>query len=92
MKTLRKPIVRIITILVASLAVAGLAYEWSAGTALAAAHEAHPHIRSAIHELREARRELKEADHDFGGHRVAALAATDEAIKQLQMALKFDRH
>jgi hypothetical protein len=53
--------------------------------------ERHPHIRVALEELREARRELKEADHDFGGHRKAALVAVDEAIVQLEKALKFDK-
>jgi hypothetical protein len=53
--------------------------------------ERHPHIRTALEELREARKELKEADHDFGGHRKAALVAVDEAIVQLEKALKFDR-
>lgn len=50
----------------------------------------HPHIHHAIEELREARRELKEARHDFGGHRKDALEAVDNAIRQLERALKFD--
>ena len=45
--------------------------------------ERHPHIRKALEELREARTELKEADHDFGGHRKEALEAVDAAIVQL---------
>ena len=53
--------------------------------------ERHPHIHAAIRELREARKELKEADHDFGGHRVEAIEAIDKAIKQLELALKFDK-
>jgi hypothetical protein len=53
--------------------------------------ERHPHIRRALRELREARHELKEADHDFGGHRKDALEAVDRAIRQLQVALKYDR-
>jgi len=53
--------------------------------------ERHPHIRKALRELRAARRELKEADHDFGGHRKEALGAVDNAIRQLQIALKYDR-
>jgi hypothetical protein len=54
-------------------------------------NERHPHIRRAIHELREARKELKTAAHDFGGHRVEALEAVDVAIKQLELALKADK-
>ena len=53
--------------------------------------ERHPHIRKALEELREARRDLKEADHDFGGHREEAVEAIDVAIKQLELALKFDK-
>jgi hypothetical protein len=53
--------------------------------------ERHPHIHRAIGELREARHELKEADHDFGGHRKEALEAVDVAIKQLELALKYDK-
>ena len=53
--------------------------------------EGHPHIRAAIRELREARRELETADHDFGGHRKEAIEAVDNAIKQLQEALEYDK-
>jgi hypothetical protein len=53
--------------------------------------ERHPHIRAAIHELREAKKELEIADHDFGGHRKEAVQAVDVAIRQLEKALKYDR-
>ena len=53
--------------------------------------EQHPHIRAAIRELREARQELETAAHDFGGHRKEALEAVDNAIKQLQEALEYDK-
>jgi len=54
-------------------------------------NERHPHIRTAIHELQEARKELQTAAHDFGGHRVEALRSCDEAIHQLQLALQYDK-
>jgi len=54
-------------------------------------NEHHPHIRGAIHELQEARKELQTAAHDFGGHRVDALRSVDEAIHQLQLALQYDK-
>jgi hypothetical protein len=54
-------------------------------------YEHHPHIHRAIHELKEARVELKEAKHDFGGHREKALKDVDYAIEQLELALKFAR-
>jgi hypothetical protein len=54
-------------------------------------YEHHPHIHRAIHELKEARVELKEARHDFGGHREQALTDVNYAIEQLELALKFAR-
>jgi hypothetical protein len=45
------------------------------------AGEQHPHIRAAIQELREAKRELQTAAHDFGGHRAEAVEAVDNAMK-----------
>lgn len=54
-------------------------------------HEEHPHIRTAIRELQEAKRELQTAAHDFGGHRADALRSCDEAIHQLQLALQYDK-
>ena len=50
--------------------------------------EPHPHIRTAIQELRETRNELEHAAHDFCGHRVDALRDTQAALNQLQEALR----
>jgi hypothetical protein len=55
------------------------------------AQERHPQIRRALRTLRAARAYMQHAAHDFGGHRVEAIAATDNAIKQLQIALKYDK-
>ncbi|HEX4683853.1 MAG TPA: hypothetical protein VH277_14135 [Gemmatimonadaceae bacterium] len=52
--------------------------------------EPHPHIHTAIAELQAARNELRTAAHDFGGHRVDAMKAVDNAIRQLQIAEKYD--
>lgn len=56
----------------------------------------HPRIAKAIADLKDAREYMVAAPHDFGGHRVDALRATDEAIRQLNLALAFraaeDRH
>jgi hypothetical protein len=52
--------------------------------------EPHPHLAAAITELVAARKELQTAAHDFGGHRVEAIAAIDNALKQLRLAQKFD--
>jgi hypothetical protein len=51
----------------------------------------HPEIHDALASLRHAREHLEHAAHDFGGHRVDALRATDEAIHQLEVCLKFER-
>ena len=60
------------------------------GAARASAEE-HPRMHVALFELRQARTELKEAKHDFGGHRVKAVKHIDQAIAELQLALKFDK-
>jgi hypothetical protein len=56
----------------------------------------HPRIAAAIAALKDARSYLQEAPHDFGGHKAAAIRATDDAIKQLNLALAYrakeDRH
>jgi len=41
--------------------------------------------------LWEARQELKSAGHDFGGNRVAAMKAVDQAIAELEKAAHSDR-
>lgn len=50
---------------------------------------AHPRLVKAIHEMREALRELKEAPHDFGGNKAAAVADTEKAIHSLKKALYY---
>jgi hypothetical protein len=53
--------------------------------------EPHPEIRKAIAALQRAKSDLQHADHDFGGHRVNAIAACDRAIEQLRLALQYDK-
>jgi len=57
----------------------------------AAAREPHPEIREAIASLRHAKEHLEHAAHDFGGHRVEAIRATDVAIHQLEECLRYDK-
>jgi hypothetical protein len=57
----------------------------------AARRERHPEIRKAIASLERAKYDLQHANHDFGGHRADALAATDKAIEQLKLALQYDK-
>ena len=61
------------------------------GTTTATPAERHPEIREAIASLRRAKQLLEHAAHDFGGHRVEAIRATDEAIHQLEDCLKYDK-
>lgn len=53
--------------------------------------EQHAEIRKAITALERAKYDMQHAAHDFGGHRVAALAACDNAIAQLRLALQYDK-
>lgn len=57
----------------------------------AAAPERHPEIHDAIAALRSSREHLQHANHDFGGHRVEAIRSIDEALRQLQLCLEFDK-
>jgi hypothetical protein len=63
----------------------------TAGVALFAQNERamHPRIAAAIAAIRDARTYMAEAPHDFGGHRAAAIKASDEAIRQLSLALAY---
>ena len=50
--------------------------------------EKYPRMVAALGELKEAHREMKDADHEFGGHREKALEATNRAIAQMDKALR----
>lgn len=52
----------------------------------------HSHVEHALHELRDARTQLKEAKHDFGGHRIAALKAVEDAIVTLDKIVAHPHH
>ena len=53
--------------------------------------EPHPEIRAAIHSLEVAREHLRVAAHDFGGHRVDAMASIDNALAQLHLCMQYDK-
>ena len=53
--------------------------------------ERHPAIHAAINALERAKVELQHADHDFGGHRAAAVAECEKALRELRLALEFDK-
>src|SRR5262249_50421318 len=52
----------------------------------------HPWILRAISALEAAKYDLEHAAHDFCGHRANALEATDNAIRQLGLALSCEPH
>jgi hypothetical protein len=60
-------------------------------TAQPAVPERHPEIHDALVSLRHAREHVEHAAHDFGGHRVEALRAIDEAIRQLEICQQYDK-
>jgi hypothetical protein len=49
----------------------------------------HPQIHAALNALQNAKIHLQEAAHDFGGHRVDAIRAIDEASRQLEICLQY---
>lgn len=55
------------------------------------AHEPHPEIEAAIRSLERAKDHLNHAAHDFGGHRVDAIAAIDGALRQLHICMDYDK-
>jgi hypothetical protein len=50
---------------------------------------AHPRIVKAINALEDAIAYMKEAPHDFGGHKADAIRDSEQALKQLREALKY---
>lgn len=51
-----------------------------------------PEIRAAMQALMAARAHLAHAGTNFGGHRAAALAATDNALRECREAIRFASH
>jgi hypothetical protein len=52
----------------------------------------YPKIRAAISSLEAARAELQRTDGDFGGHKKDAVEAIDNALKQMRLALQFEKY
>ena len=53
--------------------------------------EQHPVIRAAIKDLERTKDNLQnKAAQDFGGHRLKAIKAIDEALQELKQALEFE--
>jgi len=49
----------------------------------------HPRIAKAIRDLEDAIRYMRNAPHDFGGHKAEAIEASENAIRQLKLALAY---
>jgi hypothetical protein len=81
-----KNLVRFFAVIAVTLALA-----FPATAPASSSPERHPEIRAAIASLRNAKEHLEHAAHDFGGHRVEAIRATDEAIHQLEVCLEYDK-
>ncbi len=54
------------------------------------AREPHPHIAAALQSLRDAKRQLESAAHDYHGHRVEAIKHVDQAIHEAEICMKED--
>jgi hypothetical protein len=53
---------------------------------------AQPHMQAAMEHLKAAKAELEQAEHDKGGHREAALKATEEAIHHVHEGIEYGAH
>lgn len=79
---------RFCTWILGSLALFGLAIVVTNADGGDKKQHPHHHYHHALWELRDARKELQEAKHDFAGHKEKALAAINDAIKQIDLILK----
>ena len=56
----------------------------------------HPRINKAIISLQDAVEYMKAAPHDFGGHKEDAIRASENALRELRLAMQYrgerDRH
>jgi hypothetical protein len=52
--------------------------------------ERHPHIEAAMQALNNAAVHLRSADHDFQGHRAAALSHAMHALEECRICLTVD--
>lgn len=53
--------------------------------------ERHPELRRALRNLQAAKQNLQKGAHDFSGHRAKALDLTNQAISEVQQAIKSDK-
>jgi hypothetical protein len=58
-----------------------------AAAAVPAPPEPHPQIHEALEAMRNAKKHLESAEHDFGGHRVKAIEHLDQAIHEAEVCM-----
>jgi hypothetical protein len=59
----------------------------TSGIVVGQALAGQPHMRAALDDLRAARDQLQDAEHNKGGHRVAAIRLTNESIDEVQAGI-----
>jgi hypothetical protein len=59
----------------------------AAPAAPVAAPERHPHIDEALEAMRNAKRHLETAEHDFDGHRKKSIEHLDMAIREAEICM-----
>ena len=70
---------------------AGLAAVLSTGVIVGRATADQPHMHNALDALKQARAELGMSLADNGGHRVAAIEATERAIRETRAGIDYAR-
>jgi len=80
---------RYVSIMMCAAVVASFLFFITAAPTIAGEKADHPRIVKAIDAIEDAEAYMKAAPHDFGGHRVQAIADCDKALKQLREALKY---
>lgn len=63
----------------------------AAAVAAAPVFAAQPHMEAALAALQQAKQELQAASADKGGHRAKSIKAVENAIKQVQDGIAFDK-
>jgi hypothetical protein len=73
------------------LVAAGLVAVLSTGVIVGRATADQPHMHNALDALKQARAELEMSVADKGGHRVAAIEATERAIRETRAGIDYAR-
>jgi hypothetical protein len=80
-------------ILILAIAMAASLALWSGSQYVVQAQGQQPHMEAALHHLREAREELKVAEHNKGGHRDNAIKLVDQAVAEVDAGIHYaDKH